>query len=158
MSARALLLIGAMLVCPAWAQEPTFDLNSDSIRKIVRATAATQSVPIQLSAEPVAHREPAAILEYVPPIEAAPVKHTAPPRGPPPPPPQSDGFVSFLFNTLVDTLLDAATGESARTQGVVWRACESAGGSKTFTQPAVMCASEGRQVIDASPTLVPLQR
>lgn len=56
-----------MFVAPVWSQEPSFDLSSDSIRKIVRETAAAQSVPIQISKETPVKREPDTTFKYVPP-------------------------------------------------------------------------------------------
>ena len=113
MSSRPFLLLFAMFFSPAWSQEPaaeppvaaphSFDLNSDSIKKIVRDTAADQSVPIQISEETPAKREPDATFKYVPPIVAETVKEPAPRR--PTAPPKSDGPVSTLIETLVDMAL-----------------------------------------------------
>jgi hypothetical protein len=94
-------LVGIMLVSPAWSQQPGFDPSSDSIKKIVRDVAATQSATVQLSEEPPAKREPFTTIEYSKPDEERPPLKSPTPRLPTAAP-ASDGVVS----TLVDILLD----------------------------------------------------
>jgi len=113
MTSRSLLLLGVMFVAIAWSQEPaadepaptprSFDLSSDSIKKIVRDTAAAQSVPIRISDEAPVKREPDTTIKYVPPDVAKPAKSPDPRR--PTAPPESDGPISALIDTLVDTAL-----------------------------------------------------
>jgi hypothetical protein len=103
MNPRAVLLIGAMLVSPAWSQEPSFDLKSDAIKRIVQTTAATQYAPIQPPEEKPVEPEPASTIKFVPPVkEEPPVKRTAKPAAPAP---QSHTFLSALVETLVDDAL-----------------------------------------------------
>jgi hypothetical protein len=107
MKSRALLLIAALLASPSWADESatrtqvlspeSFDRKSDSIRKIVRDFAATQSMPVQLVAErPTAD----STIEFVP----AEPKHPEPPapRLPDAPPASDDSFFSAMIGTLVE--------------------------------------------------------
>ena len=113
MTSRSFLLLGVMFVSLAWSQEssaeeptPTpqsFDLSSDSIKKIVRDTAGAQSVPIRISEEKPLEREPDTTFKYVPPEVVQPAKSPAPRR--PTAPPESDGPISALIDTLVDTAL-----------------------------------------------------
>ena len=113
MNSRAFLVVGALLVSPAWSQEPapqaavltpqSFDRNSESIKKIVRDAAATQSAPVQLTEEKPAKRDPATVI-YVPPEKPAPVSE--PPRRLPDASPRSDGFLSAVFETILDEVLD----------------------------------------------------
>ena len=56
MKSRALLVLAALLAAPAWSQE--FDLHSESITKIVRNVAESQSVAVQLSEEKPVARDP----------------------------------------------------------------------------------------------------
>lgn len=107
MNSRALFLFGALLASPVWAQQPSFDLSSDYIRKIVRDTAATQSRPIELSEEKPAEREPVETVRYVPPEKPAPVKIAAPR---PVDAPQSHGILSSLVDAIVETVIDEALG------------------------------------------------
>jgi hypothetical protein len=108
MNPRLLLLV-AWLVSPAWSEEPaaespaitpgSFDLSSDSVRKIVRDSAAAQSALIQVSEEKPVEPESTSTIKYVPPTkEDAPVKR-ATPR--PAPEPQSHGILSALAEMLV---------------------------------------------------------
>jgi hypothetical protein len=92
MKSRSKWLVGILLVSPAWSQDPGFDPSSDSIKKIVRDVAATQSSTV---------REPYTQIEYSPPAEVRPPLKSPAPRLPTAAP-ASDGIVS----TLVDILLD----------------------------------------------------
>jgi len=103
MNARALFLFGALLASPVWAQQPSFDLNSDYIKKIVRDTAASQSVPVQLSDEKPAKSEPVATVKYVPPEKPLPPAKSAAHR--PVAAPQSNSFLSAVIDILVDEAL-----------------------------------------------------
>ena len=108
MNTRATLLIGALLVSPAWSQESaapavtlsaqSFDRSSEAIKKILRDTAATQSARIQISEVKPAKSAPAEF-KYVPP-EPAPRVKVEEPRLPEAAPP-SNGFVSALVDTLL---------------------------------------------------------
>ena len=98
MNSRVLLLLGALFAVPAWSQEPVFDLHSDSIKKIVRDTATTQSALVRISNEKPAKSDPIASIDLAPPVAKPPVKY--PTRLPDPAP--STGW----FSTLIDTLID----------------------------------------------------
>jgi hypothetical protein len=129
------LMLSALLVSPAWSQEPetsssvaaarSFDLRSDAVRKIVHATASSQSVPVQVSQGAPAKRESSPEIEYVPPEKPAVVKEIAPT---PVAAPESDGFLSAVFDiafeTLVDSLLGDETDEAMQKQYDTWRACQ----------------------------------
>jgi hypothetical protein len=112
MNPRLLLLV-AWLASPAWSEEPaaelpavtsgSFDLSNDSIRKIVRDSAVTQSALVQVSDEKPVEPESTSTIKYVPPIkEDAPVKR-ATPR--PAYEPQSQGILSALAEMLVGEAL-----------------------------------------------------
>jgi hypothetical protein len=128
MKSCALLLFAALLVSPAWSREPEFDLRSDSIKKIVHDTAATQSALVQLSDEKPVERKPLAKIEFVPPIATPPRKY--PTRLPDPAPP-STGFLT----TLLDTLLGHDDEDYSR-QGPYdnWLSCQAHDDQKTATQ------------------------
>jgi hypothetical protein len=115
MNARAVLLTGLALMSPAWAQEPatsapapaprSFDLSSDSIKKIVHATAATQYAAVQVNAEAPVEREPAIVFDQ-PEKPAPPIKAAAKRRAPAPARESaSEGFLSAVVDILVDELL-----------------------------------------------------
>jgi hypothetical protein len=128
------LLLGALLVSPAWSQEPatpsptvtpqSFDLGSDAVKKIVLATASSQSVPVQVSREAPVKRESVTEIVYVPPELPPVVKEIAPP---PVAAPESDGFLSaafdIAFETLVDSMLGDETDDAMQKQYDTWRAC-----------------------------------
>jgi hypothetical protein len=104
MNSRALILLGALLASPVWAQQPSFDLSSDNIKKIVRDTAATQSRPIELSEEKPVEREPVETVRYVPPEKPTPPPvERAAPR--PVAASQSSDFLSTVIDILVDEVL-----------------------------------------------------
>jgi hypothetical protein len=101
MQLRAIVLFGALLAAPAWAQQAApkaFDLNSDSVQQIVRATAATQFRSIEPVKEPKAAREPLFALTEVQAIEAPTL---TPPPAPRPVRPQRQGPISALIEVLL---------------------------------------------------------
>ena len=75
MNTRAYLL-AALFLSPVWSQEPSFDLHSDAIKKIVRDNASTQFAYVQVVDKAPVKSETAAF-KYVPPEEPPPV-HRAP--------------------------------------------------------------------------------
>ena len=129
MNPRTCLLM-ALLVSPAWSQEPaadppmpttrfsarSFDLSNDSMRKIVRAGAATQFASVRVSNDtPV---EPAPVkVRFVPVEKELPAPKPPPPRLPPAPP--AGGFIS----ALVDVLLGSDDFDAAL-QSEKWLRCE----------------------------------
>src|SRR5436190_24296863 len=85
MNSRALLLVGAVLALPSWSQEPAastpapahlvVDLSNESIKKIVRDTAATQSATVQISEEKPVARKSVADIVFAPPVAKPPVSY-----------------------------------------------------------------------------------
>ena len=112
MNTRAYLL-AALLVSPVWSQEPaaespkpsapSFDLRSEAIKKIVRDNASTQFAYVQV-VEKAPVKSQTAAFKYVPPEKPEAPVHE-PPRQLPAESPQSGGFVSAMFDILVDELL-----------------------------------------------------
>jgi hypothetical protein len=112
MQIRTCLLV-MLLATPAWSDEPaaetsqpavqSFDLRSDTIKKIVHDTASTQYANVQLAQiSPV--KSEAEELRYVPPEKPeAPVRE--PPRELPASSSPSSGFLSAAFDILFDELL-----------------------------------------------------
>jgi hypothetical protein len=99
---------------PAWSQDsatpsptaaaPSFDLSSESIRQIVRATAATQFALVQVPEEKVVESDPSLTIEYVPTVrkEEPPAKVAAAPWARTA---VLDGILSWLVETLIDEAL-----------------------------------------------------
>src|SRR4051794_18316656 len=115
MNPRACLIV-ALLASTAWSKEPaavppaltagSFDLRNESLRKIVRDTAATQSAIVVASEDAPTKSDPSATFKYVPPEEnatPAPVPKTEVPRRKPSRP--SNDFVSALFGIALDSVL-----------------------------------------------------
>ena len=136
MNPRACLLV-ALLVSPAWSQEPvadapvltpkSFDLSNDSIKKIVRDTAATKYAYVQFSAKPANKPEPVTKIEFIPAAKAPPVKY---PTRLPDPAPQSTGFLS----TLIDVLLDVDDDFTEPGKDDLWLSCQARDDLKTARQ------------------------
>jgi hypothetical protein len=93
------------------------DLKNDSIRKIVRDTAATQSATVQLPHEKPVARKPLANIEFVPEVKAPPLKY---PTHLPDPAPRSSGILS----ALIDTLLDVDDDPSLGGKYPLWLSCQ----------------------------------
>ena len=137
MNSRVLLLVGVMLASPAWSQEPAtstpapsalvVDLRSDSIKKIVRDTAATQFATIQLSNEKPDTRKPIEKIVFVPSVAAPAPKY---PTRLPDPAPRSNGILS----TLIDTLLDVDDDPSLGGKYPIWLSCQARDDLKSATQ------------------------
>jgi hypothetical protein len=155
MNPRALLLF-SLLAAPAWAQEPapvapshSFDLRDDAVRKIVRATAATQFGVVHVApdetpakAEPAPIKSEPAPVAYVPPVKTAPALQY-PTRLPDPEPP-STGFLSSLIDTLLED--DDMTYAELHDE---WLSCQSRNNVKTTAERAADCPalnSETRSV------------
>jgi len=108
MNARA-LLVSVLLVSPAWAQEaaPTspapgaFDLSKDSIRRIVRATAATQYAEIRPLNEAAVEHERPLVNEFVTEVRLAETPSLT--RAAPTPAPAQDS--PSLLSALIDLWL-----------------------------------------------------
>jgi len=146
MKRHALLLIVALLGSPAWAQEPTpptFDLSSESIRKIVHATAVTQSVALQFSQETKAESKPAVkTVVFVPPEKPPLMKDVPSPRAPAPAPApalRSNGFLAAAVDTLVGTIVDTVLDDLVQEHATVWRPCQTRADVPTATQNHSMC-------------------
>ena len=111
MKSRAFLLV-ALLASPAWSQQPAaeaatavatpFDLRSDAVKKVVHDTAASQYSNAQVTHKAPVEGERREV-EYVPPEE--PLEELPLPAGAPlpsAPAPQPNGFVSSLFEFLLE--------------------------------------------------------
>lgn len=121
MRMRACLLI-ALLVSPAWSQEKaatdgpapaahSFDLRNETVRKIVRETAATQFSAVYVTDDATAPKP--AKTEFVPAASVTEAETTTV-RLPEPLPP-SGGFLSTLIDTILfdDTFSDRELQEKA---------------------------------------------
>lgn len=139
MKSRALLMLAALVAAPTWSQD--FNLRSESITKIVRDVAETQSETVQQTEETRVERDPFADIDYVPLTHAPPVQ----PAAPRPAATRSSKFLSalteILIDEVVDSLLDAATDDSAQEQSEHWVHCETLDVTKatTTTPSPVMC-------------------
>jgi hypothetical protein len=123
LESRALFLIGALLASSARAQEASFDLKSESIRKIVHDTAATQSAPVQFVEARPAERKLVIEIEDAQPLEK-PIKIAPPPNIAAPrnnAAPESPGLLSSIIETLVDSAL-GVDGDDTSQQHVAVRA------------------------------------
>jgi hypothetical protein len=147
MKPHALLLVASLLGSPAWSQEPaprSFDLGSESIRKIVRETAAKQSVALQVSEDATVERMPAVkTVVFVPP-EKPPLLKDLPTRRAPPPAPRPNGFLDAALNTLVDTVVDTVFDDLVKEHATVWRPCETRADVPTATLNHSMCEQPSR--------------
>lgn len=148
MNSRACLLI-ALLVSPAWSQEPvadapvlrtkSFDLNNDSIKKIVRDTAATKFAYVQLSDRAAIEPEPVGI-KFVPPEPKLASKPQDVPRLLPDPP--SGGFLSALIDVLLGD-----DDYSAAVHSDKWLRCESRAALKTTQMGYDTCPAKNRDIL-----------
>ncbi|HTU67413.1 MAG TPA: hypothetical protein VMF52_15805 [Steroidobacteraceae bacterium] len=99
------LFVGVLLASPAWCQEPSFDIKSESVRNIVRATAATQSRAIEPIPEANVEHDTKVIADVVF-DEKLPEKPAAPQ------PPgftrarHKHDFLSEVLDTILDDVLD----------------------------------------------------
>jgi len=156
MKPRACLIV-VLLASPAWSQEPvvnapagtarSFDFSNESVKKIVRDTAATQFAIAQVSRDATIKSEPAGTFKYVPPEEApAPAPVPKAPR--PQPVPPSNSFLSAMFETLFDVALDSALGLDSEYAGAAsddrWRRCESRTPLKTTQLGYDTCPAKNR--------------
>jgi hypothetical protein len=141
MIARALLVTGALLVSPAWAQEPSFDLNSESVRKIVRATVATQYAEVQPIKLAPAGRKTASLMDLHQDVrlDEKPALKRAPPRRAP------ARIFQDPISELVDTLLDVENIPARPDKFGEWRACHHAGDADDLTPSYTMCPDKNRQ-------------
>lgn len=141
MYTRALLVVGAFLALPAWSQEQSLDLSSDSVRKIIRDTAATQYAAPQLNeAKPVAPQpRTEKVVRYVPP-EKPPTKQTAKLNLPAMPAPLQNSFISAVIDTLVSEALGTDSyNDPVEMNTVSWLTCQSAIDLKRETLGQTSC-------------------
>jgi hypothetical protein len=130
MNPRAWLMAVMMLVSPAWSQglasdspvvtPRSFDLRSESLKTIVRNTAATQFAAIQLPRQQPVQRESTAF-KYVPPADAEPVQRPTPRL--PEWTPEDRGFFSALVGTLIDSALGVESYDS-QAEYHAWLSCK----------------------------------
>ena len=120
MKFHAFLLLAAVLASPAGSQEtPTFDLKSESIRNIVRTTAATQFGMAKLVEDRAPESKATKTVRFVP--AEKPVSKERPRPASQPMPEPRDGFVSAFLSTLIDYEMDRLLGDG----GQVWARCKS---------------------------------
>lgn len=145
-------IVCALLVSPAWAQEPAapastpsprgFDLTNDAIRKIVHDTAASQSRVVTISDEMLAEREATPTIRYVPP-EAPPVVKKVAPQPASAPSPFDEFFnalVGIVVDTAIDTTFEDHSDEALREQQYKeWAACHAQDPPPTTEQPYGNC-------------------
>jgi len=136
---RAVILAGALLASPAWTQEPapTFDLRSDTIKQIVRDTAATQFRAVEPVREEKSRREPFTRIVFTSPRDAAREQPPAPPRAPPPKP------LSPLLSAVIDSLLDVEPGFAEEARDSYLQLCRALDPDKSPTQRSLSCPSTG---------------
>lgn len=135
MNARPLLMLGALLVSPAWAQEFSFDLHSEPVKNIVRATAATQYAAVQPVKDLQVKREPvmADIFKSDERLDEKPALKRAVPRHAP------VRTIQGPVSALVSTLLDIQNYELPGEEFNVWHACPQAGDPNTAGPGYAMC-------------------
>jgi hypothetical protein len=160
MNPRAMLFV-AMFAAPAWSQDSVtvaaapvraapppaaqaFDLRSDSVRKIVRDTAATQSASVRWTADDApAKRQPGADVRVAPP-EKAPVPVT---QASLPPLPQPARPSSGILTSLIDVLLEEEPDYSSDAYYEGWLRCQSHGDDlKSTTERYETCPNAVRRV------------
>ena len=136
MNPRALLLIGALLGTPAWADAPSFDLKSDAVKQIVRDTAATQFRAVEPVKEVTPAREPYTRIVFLSPKDAA-RERPPPPRAPPPKP------LSPFVSAVIDSLLDVEPGFAEESRDSFLQLCRSLDPNQSPTQRSPFCPSTG---------------
>jgi hypothetical protein len=159
MNTRACLL-AALLVSPAWAEEPapaspapaarSFDLRDAAVKKIVHDTAATQYGSVQLGVVHPGEVSPAvpvkatpAAMAFVPAERPSAVVHRAPALQPQTPAaPTQDGFLT----SLIDMLIDGDDGVTYAELHDEWLRCQSRGDDlKTTRERAASCPGKSTE-------------
>jgi hypothetical protein len=128
MNPRGWLVVGALMALPAWSQQPSLDLNSDTVKKIIRDTAATQYAAPQLAEMKPAGHQPMTekVVRYVPP-ERSPERSPAKLNLPALPAPLQSSFMSALIDTLVSEALGTDSYDNpVETNTVSWLTCQAA--------------------------------
>jgi hypothetical protein len=148
MNPRAWLLFGAFLVSPAWSQE--FDLRSDSVQKIVRATAATQSVAVHETAEAAATPGPAQKpVAYVPPEKPSQMRELPTRLAPAA---KTNPFVSAVIDSVVEDVLGVEPDPAYDFEYEKLKACQQRNADKTAAQRNEACSGGQRAwTIDDQP-------
>jgi hypothetical protein len=127
-----LCLLLALITSPVLAQEPgAFDFRHESVKKILRDSAASQSASALAPAEAEKAPEPVREVRYVPPVKPAPLRQAEVPRlKPAPPAAASNGLLDAVFAILVDEAFDSLLGDDDVYPGVSvtaldrWDRCE----------------------------------
>lgn len=107
---------------------PSFDLGSESVKKILRDTAATQYATARPAEAEPAKSPPSAekAFQYIAP-EKPPAKPVAKLNLPPMPAAlESNGFLSALIETLIDEALDSDYDDPVEANTVSWLTCQAA--------------------------------
>jgi hypothetical protein len=120
MYVRLFLLTGLLMSSAAFAQQPNFDFANDSIRKVVRDSAASQYATLQAlpPAASTTKPKPAAVIDLSPPEKPILIKAAAAK-----PAPQLNGFLSGMFEVAFDLAIESLLGRDPPQE---WRACDPA--------------------------------
>ena len=102
MNVRVSLMLSALLSSPAWADEHSFDLNSETMKTIVRATAATQYAEVPQVDENAVKAEANWLDEVTTDLQLREKPPVAPVAAKAAPAPYKPGFLSALIDTLLD--------------------------------------------------------
>lgn len=153
MNARALLLLGALFATTAGSQEPSFDVKSESVRNIVRTTAASQSVALPESSAARVRKEPAEkTVVYVPP-EKPPLVRELPVQKPREV--KLNPFLSAVIDTVADEALDVEPDPGYEFEYEKLRACQQRNADKTSALRDAECSPGPRAwTVDDQPTIV----
>jgi hypothetical protein len=146
MVSRTWLVFAALFASSAWAQDakPSFDLRGDTMKKIVRATAASQAGVIQTLAESPVRHEPAAVASATVKFVTeqtlpAPVRRFATPQTPTPAPP-SGGLLGDILNELVEAWLDDGYSSLTPSQyDDLWLSCQQTNDLLSTTDRYLAC-------------------
>jgi hypothetical protein len=137
MNTRALLVVGAFLALPGWSQEPaadtspaappTFDLRSDSVKKVLRDTAATQYASVQVLETKPTEPKPVKTVQFVPP-EKQPARRATKINLPTWQKVEDSTFASWLvdqvFESIVEGVFDIEHDDSLELSRVGWVECQ----------------------------------
>jgi hypothetical protein len=153
MNARAFLLVGTLLASTAWSQEPAFDLKSESVRNIVRATAASQSVALPESPAAPVRTEPAKkTVAFVPPEKPPLVRELTAEK---PRDVKLNPFLSAVVDTVVDETLGVEPDPGYEFEYEKLRNCQRRNADKTSTERDAVCSSGPRAwTVNDQPTIV----
>ena len=146
MTARS-LFICVLLASPAWAQEHSFDLKSESVKIVIRNTAATQFSQVKPVQEPKVEREPALVHAFVDGARLVEVPSLRPAAPSPASKKKRPGLASAVFAFLIDEWLgvDDEPDTSPEALYEEWLDCQQKGDDlQTTAQRYETCAGRTR--------------